>query len=221
MHLGKLLFILTSSCLVFAEAALSQNGPKPAARGTSEPYTGDLAIFEDPERDENLQVQRVMDLLGIKSGSRVADIGAGSGWFTVRSARRVGPGGLVYAVEINRDYIRHIKRRATKEKLPQIRTILGKAEDPLLPKSSVDAVLLLKTYHEIQKPVALLRRLREALRPDARVGIIDKNGIGTDHGLNAEVVIKEAEEAGFALVEQHDFVKADEVDYFLIFKARP
>ncbi|MBA2270591.1 MAG: methyltransferase domain-containing protein [Chthoniobacterales bacterium] len=221
VQLCKLLLVPVLSCGLFTQGASAQTSSQAPERPTSDPYTGDLAIFEDPERDEKLQVERVMDLLDISSGSRVADIGAGSGWFTVRSARRVGAEGVVYAVEINRDYIRHIKRRAVKEKLPQIRTILGKPADPLLPKSGVDAVLLLKTYHEIAKPVPFLRRVRDAMRPNARLGVIDKNGIGSDHGVNADVVIKEAEEAGFELVEQHDFVKADEVDYFLIFERRP
>src|SRR5687767_4446089 len=191
-----------------------------AERPTSEPYKGDLASFEGAERAQKLQVERVMDLLGIRRGAHVADIGAGSGWFTVRSARRVGNEGLVYAVEINPKYVRHIKRRAKREKLPNIRTILGKPDDPLLPRTSIDAVLLLKTYHEIARPIAFLRRLRPALRPGARLGIIDKTGKGDDHGVNAEVVVKEAAQAGFALVAQHDFVKSDSVDYFLIFQLR-
>ena len=220
MHRRKRLLIQLLGFVLIAASVRGQTGAKPPERPTSDPYTGDLAIFEDPERDEKLQVERVMDLLGIKSGARVADIGAGSGWFTVRSARRVGPDGVVYAVEINRAYLRHIKRRAKKQQLPQIRTILGKADNPLLPANSVDAVLLLKTYHEIAKPVPLLRRVREAMRPGARLGIIDRNGIGSDHGVNADVVISEAAEAGFALVEQHDFVKGDQVDYFLIFEPR-
>jgi ubiquinone/menaquinone biosynthesis C-methylase UbiE len=191
-----------------------------AERPTSEPYKGDLAIFEEPDRARKLQVERVMDLLGIKRGAAVTDIGAGSGWFTVRSARRVGAEGLVYAVEINPEYVRHIKRRAKREKLPNIRTILGKPDDPLLPRNSIDAALLLKTYHEIERPIAFLRRLRPALRPGARLGIIDKNGKGDDHGVNADVVIKEAAQAGFALVAQHDFVKGESVDYFLVLKLR-
>jgi predicted methyltransferase len=73
-------------------------------RPTSRPYTGDLSVFEDPKRDKKLQVNRVMDLLGIHPGSAVADIGAGSGWFTVRAARRVGSSGRVYAVDINPSY---------------------------------------------------------------------------------------------------------------------
>ncbi|MGI8819521.1 MAG: class I SAM-dependent methyltransferase [Chthoniobacterales bacterium] len=203
------------AAVLLAGSALAQ----PAPRGTSDPYAGDLAIFEKPDRDAKLQTDRVMDLLGITAGSRVADIGAGSGWFSVRAARRVGKTGAVYAVEINPAYLRYIKRRATTEKLANIRTILGRPGNPLLAKASVDAVMLLKTYHEVQQPMALLRHVREAMRPGARLAIIDRNGVGTDHGLNADVVIKEALEAGFTLVAQHDFVKSDDLDYFLIFQA--
>jgi predicted methyltransferase len=219
----KLLLVAVGAALLIFENSAGAQAAGPdgkIGRKTSPPYTGDLSIFEDPKRDEKLQVERVMDLLGIKRGARVADIGAGSGWFTVRSARRVGKAGLVYAVEINPDYIRHIQARAAREKLPNIRTILGRSDDPLLPPKSVDAVLLLKTYHEIAQPVRLMRRLRKAMRPGARLGIIDRGGKGDDHGLDAAVVIKEAAQAGFTLVEQHDFVKADKVDYFLIFEAR-
>src|SRR4029077_8855426 len=70
-------------------------------RKTSEPYTGDLSVFDSPGREDRLQINRVMDLLGIAPGKNVADVGAGSGWFTVRAARRVGAGGTVYAVDIN------------------------------------------------------------------------------------------------------------------------
>jgi predicted methyltransferase len=212
---------VTKLALLLLVAFLGALGePAAAARPTSEPYKGDLSIFEDASRAQKLQVERVMDLLGIKRGTQVADIGAGSGWFTVRSARRVGHDGLVYAVEINPEFVRHIERRAKREKLENIRTILGKPDDPMLPRASIDATLLLKTYHEIAQPIAFLRRLRAALRPGARIGIIDRRGKGDDHGVNADVVIKEAAQAGFKLVAQHDFVKGDSVDYFLIFQAR-
>ena len=191
-----------------------------ARRPTSEPYQGDLAIFEDADRAQKLQIDRVMDLLGIRRGVHVGDIGAGSGWFTVRSARRVGNEGIVYAIEINPEYVRHIKRRAKRAKLSNIRTVLGKPDDPMLPPASIEVAFLLKTYHEIAQPIAFLRRLRAALRPGARLGIIDKKGKGDDHGVNADVVIKEAAQAGFTLVAQHGFVKGDSVDYFLIFQTR-
>jgi SAM-dependent methyltransferase len=189
-------------------------------RPTSEPYTGSLSIFEDPNRDQRLQLNRIMDLLGIKEGANVADIGAGSGWFSVRAAKRVGTRGTVFAVEINNEYVKHIEKRSKDENLPNIRAVLGKEDDPLLPQKSVDAVLLLKTYHEIREPVRLLKRTREAMRPGALLGIIDRNGNGEDHGIDQQIVMSEAERAGFAFVEQHDFVKADDVHYFLIFRAR-
>ncbi len=203
-----------------ATATAEQQASEAINRPTSKPYTGDLSIFEDPKRDENLQPNRVMDILGIKVGSNVADIGAGSGWFTVRAARRVGTGGVVYAVDINRDYLKYIQARAEREKLPNIRAILGQEDDPLLPSQSVDAVLLLKTYHEVAQPIRLLKRTRDAMRSGALLGIIDRNGKGDDHGIDKQVVIKEAERAGFMVVDQYDFVKADNVDYFLVLRPK-
>jgi hypothetical protein len=100
-----------------------------------------------------------------------------------------------------------------------VKTILSKADDPLLPAGSVDAVLMLKTYHEVAQPVVLLRNLRGALRPGAKVGVIDRNGNGEDHGVGRDVVIREAKEAGFELLKQYDFVKGDKMDYFLVFAA--
>ncbi len=189
-------------------------------RATSEPYTGDLSIFEDPERDKKLQIERVMDALGIREGTSVADIGAGSGWFTVRAARRAGAGGAVYAVEINGDYLKHIEERATKEGLANVRTVLGKEDDPMLPEKSVDAVLILKTYHEFAQPVRVLRNLRRSLRDGARIGIIDREGKGDDHGVARDTIVAEAARAGFALADEYDFVKDDGMDYFLIFHVR-
>jgi len=190
-------------------------------RKTSEPYTGDLSIFDSHGRDKRLQINRVMDILGVTSGKSVADIGAGSGWFTVRAAERVGQGGIVYAVDINPESIRYIADRARKEQLRNVKTILGKADDPLLPAASVDSVLLLKTYHEVAEPVALLQKLRAALRPGAKVGIIDRNGNGEDHGVGRDIVLHEAAQAGYRLLNQYDFVKDDKMDYFLVFTATP
>jgi len=160
-----------------------------------------------------------METLGINRGKSVADIGAGSGWFTVRAAKRVG-NGMVYAVDINPEAVRYIGQRAEKEKLPNVKTILSKADDPMLPANSVDAVLLLKTYHEVAHPVELLRNLRAALRSGAKVGIIDRNGNGENHGVGKDVVIREANLAGYQLSGQYDFVK-DDMDYFLVFTAEP
>src|ERR1700739_3892014 len=94
----------------------AQNAASPQAqRKTSKPYTGDLSIFDTPGREDRLQINRVMDVLGIEPGKNVADIGAGSGWFTVRAAQRVGGSGMVFAVDINPEAIRYIDERLKKE----------------------------------------------------------------------------------------------------------
>ncbi len=200
----------------FLRGTQSQQNQRP----TSTPYSGDLSIFETPGRDERLQIQHVMDLLGIKQGSGVADIGAGSGWFTVRASARVGPTGTVYAEDINPQAIQYVDQRIQKEKLTNVRTVLGTPDDPKLPSQSIDAVLMLKVYHEIAHPLVLLGNLRPALKLGAKIGIIDRNGNGTDHGLNSDVVKREMGEAGFKVVGSYDFTKADGQDYFLIFQAK-
>jgi SAM-dependent methyltransferase len=189
-------------------------------RPTSTPYSGDLSIFEYPDRDKKLQIDRVMDLLGITTGKNVADIGAGSGWFTVRASRRVGPTGAVIAEDINPVAIEYIGKRVLKENLSNVRTVLGAPDDPRLPAGSVDAVLMLKVYHEIAHPVPTMKVLQRALRPEAKVGIIDRNGDGANHGLKHDVVVKEMGEAGYRLVGTYDFTKADGQDYFLIFQVQ-
>ena len=203
---------LTPSCL----RSQTTTAPRP----TSTPYSGDLSIFEEPGRDEKLQINRVMDILHITPGKSVADIGAGGGWFTVRAARRVGAGGHVFGEDINPAAVKAIDQRAAKEHLPQVRAVLGTPDDPRLPARSVDAVLLLKVYHEIANPVPFMQHLHDALAPGARIGIIDRNGNGTDHGLKQSILEHEMTEAGYREIEHYDFTKADGQDYFLVFVSR-
>jgi SAM-dependent methyltransferase len=211
--------VLLSAPICFVQAAQTPASAPPQQRPTSEPYTGDLSIFETPGRDQRLQINRVMDILDIRSGKTVADIGAGSGWFTVRAAKRVASNGLVYAVDINPEATRYVGERAQREHLQNIKTIHSEPDNPLLPPDSVDCVLMLKTYHEISQPITLLRNLRAALRPGAKVGIIDRNGSGENHGVAKDIVVREAKEAGYILLNDYDFVKGDKMDYFLVFTA--
>jgi len=124
----------------------------------------------------------------------------------------------VYAVDINPAAIRYIESRIRKENLRNVKPILGRPDNPLLP-GTVDAVLLLKTYHEVAQPIVLLRNLRASLSPGAKVGVIDRNGNGENHGVARDIVIREANAAGYQLLEQDDFVK-DGTDYFLVFGAK-
>jgi len=207
------LAILASSGRVSAQAAPQTQRP------TSTPYAGDLSIFEYPDRDKKLHIDRVMDLLSIAPGKSVADIGAGSGWFTVRAAAKVGPAGAVYAEDINPKAIDYITQRAAKENLPNIHPILGEVDDTKLPASSVDAILILKTYHEFAHPIPLMKQLMLSLKPGAKIGIIDRNGNGTDHGIMPDIVEREMGEAGYKRIGKYDFTKDDGQDFFLIFVA--
>ena len=191
-----------------------------AERPTSKPYTGDLSIFEYPDRDKKLHIDRVMDLLGVAPGKVVADVGAGSGWFTVRAAARVQPGGSVYAEDINPEAVDYITARASKEKLDNVKPTLGSVDDPKLPENSIDVVLILKTYHEFAHPIPLMEKIKLSLRPGAKIGIIDRNGDGANHGIMSETVESEMARAGFKRVGKYDFTKDDGQDYFLIFVDR-
>ena len=211
-----LLATLFAVVLLFALNLPAQT-PAAPSHPTSTPYAGDLSIFEEPGRDKRLQIDRVMDLLQLKPGTTIADIGAGGGWFSVRAARRVGANGRVIAEDINPKAIAYIQQRAQREHLANIVPLLGTPDDPKLTPNSLDAALMLKVYHEIAHPQLVLANLRAALKPGARFGIIDRNGNGGDHGLKESIVREEVEHAGFRQVARYDFTKADGQDYFLVF----
>jgi ubiquinone/menaquinone biosynthesis C-methylase UbiE len=215
-------FLVVAAVLTFTSALVPQSTSAPSNehRATSTPYSGDLSIFEAPGRDEKLHIDQVMTILGITPGKNVADIGAGSGWFTVRAAKRVTSSGEVYAVDINPEAIEYIDKRVSKEQLRNVKAIHSAPDNPELPPDSIDAALFLKVYHEVSDPVVLMRNLRASLKPGARVGIIERNGNGEDHGVDKQVVLREVKQAGYRLVAEHDdLVKGDKMDYFLVLAA--
>jgi predicted methyltransferase len=208
----RLLLVLLAAALAFPPQQAA-----PPTHPTSAPYTGDLSVFEDPARDQKLQVDRVMDTLGLHAGSSIADIGAGGGWFSVRAARRVGATGHVFAEDINPTAVDAIRARAIKENLLNIEPYLGTPDDPKLPPASLDAALMLRVYHEVAHPPLLLASLLVSMKPGARLAVIDHPGRGDDHGINPDVVIAEVQRSGFHFVKQYDFTKADQNDYLLLF----
>jgi predicted methyltransferase len=179
----------------------------------------DLGLLEGPDRDAWQQPQEVMDALGIADGARVADLGAGGGWFTVRLARRVGPNGQVFAEDIQPQMIESIARRVSREGLANVVTVLGTPGDPKLP-SDLDAVLIVGTYPEMTDPVTLLRNVGKSLRPNGRVGVIDFRlegggpGPPTDERVEPNVVIRDAERAGLRLLTREEFLT---YQYLLVF----
>src|SRR5262249_6602805 len=140
----------------------------------------ELGSLEGPDRELYQKPDQVMDVLGIADGSIVAEVAAGGGWFTVRLARRVGPQGQGYAADIQEQMIESIERRKNREGLGNVRTVLGKPDDPRLPESALDAVLIVDSYYEFEKPVDLLRKVKDALKTNGRVAIVEyrKDGVG-------------------------------------------
>lgn len=179
----------------------------------------DLGLLESPDRDLWQRPDQIMDAMAIADASVVADIGAGSGWFTIRLARRVGPQGIVYAEDVQTEMINAITRRVAREGLPNVRPVLGLKNDPRLPQK-VDAVLIVDAYHEIENRVAVLTSLARSLKPQGRIGVIDFKLDGTgpgpepDERVSPDVVVKDAEQAGLKLIRQEPFLP---YQYFLIF----
>jgi len=149
------------------------------AGGRAQPGVPAAGIVTDTWRDEQSrdlagEAERVMKLLGVRPGLDVADIGAGGGYYTVRPARRVGPKGHVYAEDVVPDYLHRLAERVAREGLAdRVTLVQGEPHDPRLPPGSVDLALLVHMYHDVEQPYGLLWNLRPALRPGARVAIID------------------------------------------------
>ena len=199
--------------------------PRPQPHGRLFPPQ-DLGLLEAPDRDIWQHPDQVMDELAVAEASTVADIGAGSGWFTIRLARRVGPNGTVYAEDVQSEMLAAISRRVTAEGLLNVKTVLGQESDPRLPAKALDAVLMVDAYHEIEDRVTFLRNLAKALKPQGRLGVIDFNlkgggpGPPTEERVSPEVVVKDAALAGLRVLSQETFLP---YQYFLIFglESRP
>ncbi len=215
---GRVRPALIACAAVLAAAASPAPQTRPAHARLFPPEH--LNLLEGPDRDEWQQPDRIMDELGIADGSRVADLGAGGGWFTERLAHRVGPNGVVYAVDIQPAMIDAIKRRVTSRTLTNVQPILGTPDDPRLP-GGLHAVLMVDTYPQLQSPVAVLKNVARALAPNGLVGIVDFKPDGSggpgppiEERLDPRAIVRDAETAGLTLRRQETFLR---YQYLLVF----
>jgi ubiquinone/menaquinone biosynthesis C-methylase UbiE len=179
-----------------------------------------IAMLEDPARDAEQKPHEVLLALGLKEGERIADIGSGSGYFTLRFAQHVGATGLVYAVDVSPDMILHLNERVRDAGLANVRTILAKPDDPLLAERSADLIFICDTWHHISDHPRYLGLLKKYLRPGGQVVDIDYQkkpmavGPPMEMRLAREDVVREFEQNGFKLVKEHTFLP---YQYFLVF----
>jgi SAM-dependent methyltransferase len=154
----------------------------------------DLGLLESPDRANWQKPDQIMDALGIADGSKAADIGAGAGWFTIQLARRVGPNGHVYAEDVQPQMLEAIRRRVSREGLANVETVLGTVTEPNLPIGTLDAILLVDVYPELDQPAPFLRNLSRALKPSGRIGVVNykpgQGGPGPASDLNEGVRVE-------------------------------
>jgi predicted methyltransferase len=194
---------------------------------------------EEARREAWQNVPKILDALGALPGAVVADVGAGDGFFTVRLARAVGPNGRVYAVDVSSTVLEKLRARVADERLTNVVVTEGSAWDPRLATATLDAALIVNSYHEMTEYRAMLTNLRQALKPGGRLVIIEpisakrrdepREAQTRNHEIGAEHVQQEAREAGFRVVHLEDpFVtrrgggpEGDDEDWLLVLRPGP
>jgi len=157
------------------------------------------------EREAEEQPDAALDAIGIAKGSTIADVGAGAGYLTWRLAERVGATGKVYGNDIQPQMIELLRRNMQQRKISNVEPVLGTVDDPKLPRGGVDMVLLVDVYHEFSEPQAMLRHIRESLRPDGRLVLLEYRGedpkvpIRPEHKMTIAQVKAELEPEGFRM----------------------
>ena len=158
---------------------------------------------DEKERDAANEPRQLVRLLGIKSGMTVADIGASSGYYVVRLAPIVGPSGRIIAQDVEAEYLRGLGKRVRDLDLRNVTLALGEPHDPRLPVRSLDVAILVHMYHEIAQPYGLLYNLAPALRPGARVGIVDAAAPTAEHGTPLNLLRCELAAVGYRELDFH------------------
>jgi predicted methyltransferase len=174
-------------------------------------------VFDDPKRDEWQKPHAVIQALALKPDAVVADLGAGTGYFAARLANML-PKGVVYAVDLEPEMVKYLGERAKREKLGNLKPVVGRADDARLP-AKVDLVLLVDVYHHIESRERYFRRLAGSLKPGGRLAVIDfrldsPEGPPKEARIAPELVKAELAKAGYRLVQEHGFLPRQ---YFLVF----
>ena len=218
MHVTRLF-----ACLILLVGALDAGVT--ARQLASRPAEEWTKVLDAANRVASLRIDEIVPRLQLKPGDVVADLGAGTGYFTRRLARAVGPSGRVYAVDIQPEMLRHLKESIEKAGIRNVVPVLGESDDPKLPRASLDWILLVDVYHELQQPKPMLAKMREALKRTGKIALVEYRLEGLtalhvreEHRMSKEQVLAEWQPAGFRLVTLHEFLP---VQHFFVFEKTP
>ncbi len=218
----KYLTVLLASVLAIPLALAQDNKPRDMHemhRLHADPKAY-IAMLDDPARDAYQKPHEVITALNLKPGETIADIGAGSGYFSFRLAHHVGDTGRVYAVDVSPDMIVHLNRQIRDLQVKNVVSILCAPNDPLLPDASVDRFFICDTWHHIADHPHYLALMKKMLKRGGQVVMIDFKKAETPVGPPMEMridrtdLVKEMETNGFMLAEEHTFLPHQ---YFLVF----
>jgi ubiquinone/menaquinone biosynthesis C-methylase UbiE len=208
----------TSPAAVPRDSARSAADSALPAAGRPVAHIVSIAWDNEVGRDAVGEADRVIALLDLVPGTRVADIGAGAGYYTTRLARRLAPRGTVYAQDIRQEILDSLGARVRREQLEGVTMVLGTPDDPRLPSGSVDVALLSHMYHEIARPYDFLYNLHRSLAPRARVAVIDSDKPTGSHGTPPALLRCEMAALGYRELAHHSLAPA--TGYLAVF-ARP
>jgi ubiquinone/menaquinone biosynthesis C-methylase UbiE len=169
------------------------------------------SALDDAGRDGRLQPERVMDAIGVRPGMVIGEAGAGQGYFTFKLARRVGDGGKVFANDIDRAALEHIRLRCRTEGVRNIEPVVGEVDDPLFPQPALDMAVMVYALHDFAHPAAFLNSLKRYLKPGGTVVILDQNpeASGDRHFLSRERLVELFHESGYELMADERFLERD------------
>lgn len=159
-----------------------------------------------PERVAEENPDGALDAMSLRPGMTIADVGAGVGYMTLRMAKRVGPTGKIYGVDLQPGMLQKLSENAKAQGITNVETVLGEPADPKLPAGQIDLILMVDVYHEVSQPQQMVRKLREALKPDGRLVLLEYRAedpsipINPDHKMTVEQVRAELEPEGFRLL---------------------
>ena len=179
-------------------------------------------MFNKKASRKRSKSNEIIDILAIKKGNKIADIGSGGGYFTIKFAKLIGDEGQIYSIDVNSEFLKYIKIQAEKNGLKNISTIHTKSESPEMPKEKLDYIFIRNVFHHIPNRINYMKRLGDGLKENGKIIIIEHNGKGIfnfnklfGHYVKSEKIKNEMEKAGYSINKEYDFINQQSFTIFI------